>query len=479
MAKTLTIVQPKLRMADPHDCTDAKDVLSVFGALFDPLAARGADLDFVPALAESWQVAEDARTWTFQLRPGARFHNGDAADAESVKYSLERMARPEMGATLGAPGVYHQYLAGLRIDVLDSRRIRLTTAAPLADLLDILSCGYILPPRVAEAAGAEFKLHPVGTGPYEFVEHRPGECIRVVRRGDGLLPERRAYHAAEWRYVPDPAERVRMVAENKAQIAMHLQPADLPQSSPITVFRSRDTTAYILMFNAAAGPLQDPRLRRALNYAVDRREVIQKVLGGAGYPLAGFVSPRHWGAEPDRPPYPYDPERARSLLRAAGFGSGLRLVLDSPTALPDEAVRLSRVLVEQLGRIGVEVVVNTVADREAYANQVRLKQIHDMCVFDSSPLSTFRVLREKIDSRFKGSWWQGYRNPDVEARLDQAAMTVDDARRKQLYRECFRRLCEDPPWLYLYQHQEITGVAASLGAWRLPDHGIIDVRRPP
>jgi peptide/nickel transport system substrate-binding protein len=479
MTKTLTIVQPALRMADPHDCTDAKDVLSIFGALFDPLAVRGPGFDFVPALAESWQVAEDARTWTFQLRPGARFHNGEAVDAESVAYSLERMARPEMGATLGAPGVYHQYLAGMQIAALDARCLRLTTAAPLADLLDILCCGYILPPRVAERAGAGFKRQPVGTGPYEFVEHRPGACIRVAARGDGLFGERPAYDAIEWRQVPEPAERLRMLADGQAQIATRLPPEGLPRDTAIGACRSQGTTAYILMFNAAAGPFQNPRLRQALNYAVDRREVIRKVLGGAGYPLAGFVSPRHWGADPDRAPYPFDPERARALLRAAGYGSGLRVVLDSPTALPDEAVRLCGVLVEQLGRVGVEVAVNTVADRDAYANQVRLKQIHDMCVFDSSPLSTFRVLREKIDSRFKGSWWQGYRNPEVEARLDQAAATVDDARRRELYRECFRLLWEDPPWLYLYHHQEITGLAAPLRGWRMPGHGIIDVRRLP
>jgi peptide/nickel transport system substrate-binding protein len=165
MAKTLTIAQPKLRMEDPHNCTDAEDVLAIFGALFDPLVSRAPNLHFTPALAESWQVDEGARTWTFHLRGGVRFHNGDAVDAESVKYSLERMARPDMGTTLGAPGVYHQYLADMSITVLDSHRIRLTTAGPLADLLDILSTGYILPPGVVEPAGGDFKHHPVGTGP--------------------------------------------------------------------------------------------------------------------------------------------------------------------------------------------------------------------------------------------------------------------------------------------------------------------------
>jgi peptide/nickel transport system substrate-binding protein len=475
MDKTLTIVQPKLRIEDPHNCTDAKDVLAIFGALFDSLVSRGPDMHFMPALADSWQVEEGARAWTFHLRDGMRFHNGDPVDTESVKYSLERMSRADMGVTLGAPGVYHQYLAGMDITVLDSRRIRLTTAQPLADLLDILSTGYILSPAAVEKAGADFKRHPVGSGPYEFVEHLAGDRIQVKRRA-GSSGDTPGCDAIEWRYVPDPAQRVRMVAENQAQIATALNPADLRPAGTVSVSCSRCPTAYILMFNAGRGPFQDRRLRLALNFAVDRQELIQRVLGGAGYALAGFVSPQHWGADPGRQPYRYDPGHARKLLKAAGFANGLQVVLDSPTSLPDEAPRLSQVLVEQLGRIGVEVKVNTIADREAYAHQVRLKQIHDMCVFDSSPLSTFRVLREKIDSRFKGSWWQGYRNTDVEALLDQAAITIDDARRERLYRECFRLLCEDPPWLFLYNHQEITGVAPALSGWRMPDDGIINVR---
>jgi peptide/nickel transport system substrate-binding protein len=107
MPKTLTIAQPKLRMEDPHNCTDAKDVLSIFGALFDPLVSRAPNLDFTPALAESWQVDEDARTWTFHLRGGLRFHNGDAVDVASVKFSLDSMARLDMGTFLGAFGVFY------------------------------------------------------------------------------------------------------------------------------------------------------------------------------------------------------------------------------------------------------------------------------------------------------------------------------------------------------------------------------------
>ena len=110
MTPTVTILQPRLRLDDPHDCTDANDVLAVFDAIFDGLVRYGRDGGFVPGLANEWQVSADARHWTFTLREGLTFHDGTPCDAEAVCLSLRRMARPDKGYTLGAPGVWHQYL---------------------------------------------------------------------------------------------------------------------------------------------------------------------------------------------------------------------------------------------------------------------------------------------------------------------------------------------------------------------------------
>jgi peptide/nickel transport system substrate-binding protein len=86
------------------------------------------------------------------------------------------------------------------------------------------------------------------------------------------------------------------------------------------------------------------------------------------------------------------------------------------------------------------------------------------------------VLKEKLDSRFKGSWWQGYQNAEVEKLLDMARETVDDSRREDMYRQCYRRLTEDPPWLYLYNYRNITCKASQLSTWQPPAHGVIDPR---
>ncbi|NNK96510.1 MAG: peptide ABC transporter substrate-binding protein [Desulfobacterales bacterium] len=475
MDKKLIIAQPRLWLEEPHNCTDAKDVLTIFTSFFDPLVAYDAQMNYVPALAESWVVSDDARTWTFTLRPNVTFHDGQPMDAEAVVYSLSRMARPDMGVTLGAPGVYNQYLAGMELEILNQYALRLTLKEPIADLLDILVTGFILPPDAVEQLGNQFKDTPIGTGPFEFVEHEEGVCIRAVKNHNYFhpLPD---IDAIEWRLASDPDERLRMIREGRAHIAAGPPYTATLEDGSLNSVNSRGSTVYIIIFNTKSRFLEDPRVRLALNLAVDRHVLIDTVLNGAGYPLSGFIGPVHCGYDADQPPIPYDPGRARALLKEAGYSHGLSLTLDTPTSLPNEAVRLSNALSEQLSRIGVEISLVYTEDRELYANKVRRKEIHDMCVFDSSPLSTFRVLKEKVDARFAGSWWQGYHNADVEKLLDLAQSTIDNSRRQEMYKQCFRLLNQDPPWLYLYNYMNITCRAPQFSSWQPPAHGVIDPR---
>ena len=384
MDRTLTVAQARLWLEEPHNCTDAKDVLTIFTSLFDPLATLDPNMKYVPAAALSWDVSADARTWTFHLRSGLRFHDGEKLDAESVRHSLERMSRPDMGVTLGAPGVYHQYLAGMNLEILDEHTVRLTTVQPLADLLDVLTTGYILPPGSLQKLGEGFKDAPVGTGPYVFIEHLPGECIRAKKNSEYFhrLPD---YDFIEWRNIPDPDQRIKMVSEGRAQIATRIPVEAVRPVHGVNYLQSRGTTTYIMIFNAHKGPLEDPRVRLALNLGVDRQAVIKEVLGGAGYPLHGFISPSHLGYDRDAPIFPYDPERARRLLKDAGHGGGLSLTLDSPTSMPDESSLLAKIVSEQLMRVGVEINTVYTEDRLEYANKVRLKDIHDMCISTPHP----------------------------------------------------------------------------------------------
>ncbi|MGB3555305.1 MAG: ABC transporter substrate-binding protein, partial [Jannaschia sp.] len=175
----MIIAQARLTLQDPHDCTDANDTLTVFHAVHDTLVRRVGQ-DFVPHLAASWNVSEDARVWTFRLVPGVRFHDGIACDAEAVRASLERMARADKGYTLGSPGVWRQYLGGAEIAVMDAETLTLTLAAPMADLLDVLEQGFVVSPASFDALDAGDVTAQVGSGPYRIVSAAPDRIEAVA-----------------------------------------------------------------------------------------------------------------------------------------------------------------------------------------------------------------------------------------------------------------------------------------------------------
>jgi peptide/nickel transport system substrate-binding protein len=210
-----------------------------------------------------------------------------------------------------------------------------------------------------------------------------------------------------------------------------------------------------------------------LNYALDVDTIIEDIKQGAATPLNGYLTPHHLGYNPETPVYPYDPEKALSLLAEAGYGDGLKLVFDIPSAMPDEAPRLAQTMVEQFEHVGISVEVVEHKDRAAYSEMVRNKNINDACCFDSSPGSTYRVLREKLQSTLRGPWWQGYENTEVNSLIKQAEATVNDAERRKIYQQIYMIVRDDAPWIFLYRPTHYWGVGSSMADWKLRSDGLL------
>jgi len=463
----IVILQRQAAFQDPHDCTDRADVLALFEAVFDAPVRRDTEGRFQPALAERWEVSTDARTWTFHLRPGLTFHNGDQVDANVMVKMIQRMQRPDIGATLGAPAVWGQYLGGATVAASSALTFVITLQEPIADLLDILCSAYALPPELADTPG--FLEAPIGSGAYKVDAISDGEIAMSANPNwsGGSAPNAQLL----WRTVPDPTERAKAVANGEAHVATRLGQAP-------THIDYLDPVAIIYLLNAARGALTDARVRCAIALAVDRDAMVRDVLGGAGQPLLGFLSPNHVGADPAPQPM-YDPDKARRLLAAAGFADGLGITIDCPTSLPDEAEALTAAVIQHLADVGVTATVRLHEDRTAYAEMVRAKGIGDMCVFDSSPMSAFRVLFEKIDSRNGGAWHQGYANLEIETLIDQARSTTDPAAREHLHHRCYQLLQADPAWLTLYNHVRSAALAGDHSGWHMRADGVLDVTTLP
>jgi peptide/nickel transport system substrate-binding protein len=436
----LRILQPSAVLLDPHVWTDDKDRLSIRYAIYEALVSYDKEGSYQPALAEVWNLADDAQTWSFRIRSGVRFHNGDELNAHAVVAALDRARGPGVAGELGTSGLYRSYLGNATVQAVDDLTIRIVTVEPMADLLDLLI-------EIPIISGAPVS----GTGPYRVVDATAdGVLLEAHDRYWGNVP---SAGRVWWKAEPDEQRRVEALLAGQADLVANLSSAGVSAvsaASQCDVISRESKWATIFMCNAAAGVCQDKRVRQALNYALDVPEIIEVVMGGAGRPLNGPLTELHFGHDPATAPYPFDPARAQALLAEAGHGEGLRLVLDVPTVVPDEALQLGKAMAEQYTRVGIVTDVRVHTDRPGYAEMVKAKQMGDACCFDSSPLSSWRVLREKFHSGIRGVWWQGYCNPEVDALLDRAAATVNAKSRQAVYRHAYSLIRDDAPWIYLY-----------------------------
>jgi len=393
-------------------------------------------------------------------RDDARFADGTPVEAGAAVASLERLRDPNLPGELGTTGVIAGYLAGATFAAPDARTLTVTLAMPIADLLELLVDVPIVSAGLA------------GAGPYCVVATAPGEVTMAAIDGHWDGPRRA--RTLRWRAVADPADAARQVRAGEADIAVDL-PAELADAAAAwpgcVVHHAPSPTCIAFLLNCAIGPCADVRVRQALNLALDVPAII-RAAGVDATPLNGPLTPLHPACDPALAPWPHDPAAARALLAAAGHGSGLALTVDVPTSLPEEAPTLARTMAAQWAAVGVEATIRVHENREAYALMVRDKRIGDACCFDSSPLSGYRVLREKLHGGVNGPWRQGYANPAVDALLDRAAATADDAARTAAYREVYRLLHDDAPWAFLYQPR-YSWVARTAAAWRADTAGWI------
>ncbi len=457
----MTIALPSVELLDPHFTTDQPDRLSLRANLFEPLIGRDAQLRLTPELAAGWEVSADAQTWTIHLRPGATFTDGRPLDASTVVATVHRFGGA--GGAFGMGGVYAGYLAGAETLALDPATVQIRLRGPLADFGDVLAAM----PSVVPVLGDLERF--LGTSPYVVAKQGPAVLTLAPRGAGGPGP----LHWCAW---PDPAARLAAVRAGVVDLATSLPAAEDYLADPLHL-ASPGTLAVVFFMNLFRGPCTDVRVRRAINLAVDREAIVRDVLGGAADLLTGPMSRFAFGVDPEVAPYPHDPAAARRLLAEAGVGAETVLTIRAPTSTPMEGPALAAAVAGDLSRVGLRSVIQLEPDRPAYARQIRYKQIGDLACFDSSPLSTYRVLREKLSARYEGWWWQGYDSPAFADGLAVAERTADPEVRADIYRRLHRIVHEDAPWLFLYAPRHVYAVGPRLlGRWQPRPDGIVDLR---
>ncbi len=298
----------------------------MWSAVFDALTFVAGDGSVEGALAESWEAVNE-NEWIFKLRSGIEFQNGEAFNADAVVATFDVLLSEEGRATY--PSHTNNYSFVSSVEKVDDLTVRITTSAPSPLLPNAMAIVFIVPPAYFASVGDEgFATAPIGTGPY--VATNWGSDRIDLERWDGSYRGVPDYANVSFLLLPEPASRLQALASGQVDVIQALQPDQIDQieASGFELFiASRYTMMSLVLISNRGGPLEDQRVRQALNYAVDKDTIASELLRGITQ-AAFWPTPGVNGHDPAREPYPYDPDLARQLLAEAGYASGFNMTAE-------------------------------------------------------------------------------------------------------------------------------------------------------
>jgi len=412
---------------DPQHCLHRG--LTTQYIAFQHLLKYNQQLDFVPELAESWDIP-DPQTYIFHIRKGVLFHDGSQLTADVVAFNFERLKSD-----------YSEYQSDFEIvdsvEALDDYTVKVHLSDPYAPFLDVLasSRGYIVSRKAVLENGDEwFQKHPVGTGPFQFEswDERNG-VLNFVRFNGYWEPGKPYLDAVEFIMIPDATARGLAFEAEDIDYIYKPYVADLDRiqniGGKILPLQAQSNSVDYFMFNTKKSPFDDQRVRQAIAYALDINRIVAFVEDIE--PLAGPLPSTNWGHNPDLA-YVYDPGKAKELLTEAGYPNGFSVTLTIRTGWP-LCEKAALVVQENLAQVGItisiEVVESVTVISQASAGDLLFAILHYGGGGKLDP-------NGNLSSLFlPGSPYNysNYDNAEVTELITQAGKIVDRAERQKLY----------------------------------------------
>jgi peptide/nickel transport system substrate-binding protein len=439
-----------------------------WGALFDGLTTVDDRGRVQPALALSWRRTDD-NTWRFKLRPEVSFSNGETFTAETVVRNIDMLHQPEAKGWIVATDV-----GRIRARAVDEHMVEIRSDKPDPMLPRFLSTLMMVAPDHWKRVGPEeFATHPVGTGPFRLVGDWSGTRLEF----EAFASSWRAPRASRLVLLDmrDMTERVSKVASGEIDIATNVDADARPgleaaggglhvrQGTAVAVF------AFVVRKDT---PLARIEVRQALNYAVDKQALIDRSLAGATRPSGSGLRANVPGYDRTIKPFPYDPRKARELLAAAGYDTGLTLKADYSAGGSPAHLALLREIVGDLQAVGVELQLQERPVRELMGFMFGGGWKSDMFLMDYNA-STALDPMQPLQLHSCGWMAPWYCNDQATPLIAAAAIEHDEAKRDRLLSRIYRAYHDDASALYLYDTVGFDATGPSVVDFRTPN-GIID-----
>ncbi|MFJ4467735.1 ABC transporter substrate-binding protein [Streptomyces sp. NPDC089424] len=435
---------------DPHKQGDMVS-MNVLINMFDTLTTRGRDNQLHPRLALSWK-ATDARTWRFAIRPGVTFHNGEVCDARAVAFSIKRLLDP----ATQSPIVELRFVEDVTVVDRLTVDVHTTVHDPILPAKLSLFGGVVVPPRhLSEVGDDGFAEHPVGTGPFTFVSWQRDHELRM-RAHPGHWNGRPGIDGLVFSPAPNASSSLAALQSGGVDLVAGLTPDAAQQLQGYAGVRidghTGIRTSYLSLNTLEKGPLQDRRVRRALNHAVDVPLLIEAVLDGKATETPALVPRGAFGFDPSVKPFTRSVKTARALLAEAGYPSGFETTLTASNVDSNVAEAIAGLLARAGVRARVDLLdPGTYSTRLTSDNRGALGPMY-LAASTVWTLDGQSIVQSNVRSDRRQSRWH---SAEADRLIDAEELSEDPARREQAFSDLQRLMREEAPFVFLYQTDNI------------------------
>lgn len=472
---------------DPHTVTATND-FRILVNLYDGLVRfKDGTLEVEPALAESWEVSDDGRTYRFKLREGVKFHDGSDFGAEAVKFNFDRMLNKDHPFYNTGPfPLSFNFSSIASVEVIDPHTVEFRLKEAFAPFLSNLAypTGLIVSPTAVEQHSKDYGHSPSGTGPFKFAEWQSNQRV-VIERNPDYWGGAAKLEAVVFRPVTDANTRVAEMMAGGLDVMLEVPPDNLAtfrQDANFAVAEQAGPHVWFAILNTKEGPFADKRVRQAANYAVNKETLVKDVLQDTATVAAGPIPPAFNWVESTVEPYPYDPEKAKALLAEAGVENPQLTfyVTEGGSGMLDP-VTMGAAIQADLQAAGFTVKIETY-EWNTFLGRVNpgLEGKADMAEMawmtndpDTVPYLTLRTDAMPDKGGFNSGY---YSNPEVDSLLEQARASTDQAERGKLYAKVQAAVHEDAPWLFVANWKQNAVTTAAVQGFKLQPSFLLDLR---
>ncbi len=449
---TVGIANDLAESLDPHAAGSSAGTREVMFNVFEGLMKPTPEGELVPAVAESVAVSEDQLTYTFTLREGVKYHNGENVTAEDVVYSIERCSTPDEAGIIAEPAL------GIieKIEALDEHSVALTLSHPDGEFLNYMTAA-IVPADYTEQATA-----PVGTGPFRFVSRAAQDSI-VLEKFDEYWGEPAYLDKVTFKIIENADSMVLSQQSGAIDFCNHLPTVQAAQlGDEFQIVEGAMALVQALYINNKVAPFDNELVRQALCYGTDRQQIIDLAFDGYGTIVGSSMYPAlsRYFDETLVDIYPYDVEKAKELLAEAGYPDGFNMTITVPSNYPQH-VDTAQVIANQYKEIGINVELKPVEWATWVSEVYKGRDFQATITGLDAHTMTARAMLERFQSEH-GKNFVNYESKEYDRLISEAMAAADDAKRTELYNQAQRDMAENAANVYIQAPADLVAVRKGL-----------------